>query len=60
MLLQEHLNLFLERHLPMVLGLALDVFRRVLDAGNTNAESAIPFLPLEIPMLLERVVNPFG
>ena len=58
-LFQKHLNLFLERHLPMMLGLALDVFRRVLDAGDTDAERAVTLLPLEFPMLLERVVNPF-
>ena len=50
-LLQEHLDLFLERHLPMVLGLALNVFRRVLDAGDADAESAVAFLPLEVPKL---------
>ena len=58
-LFKKHLNLLLERHLPMMLGLALNVFRRVLDAGNSDAECAVALLPLEIPMLLERVVNPF-
>jgi hypothetical protein len=58
-LFQEHLNLLLERHLPMVLGLTLNVFRRVLNAGDADAESAVAFLPLEVPMLFERVVNPF-
>jgi hypothetical protein len=59
-LLQEHLDLFPERHFAMMFGLALNVFRRVLNAGDSDAECAVTFLPLEIPMLLERVVNPFG
>ena len=58
MLLQEHLQLFLECQLPVVLRLPLDVFRCVLDARNADAESTMTLLPLEIPMLLERVVNP--
>ena len=59
-LFQEHLHFFLERDLSMMLGLTLNVFRRVLDAGDTDAESPVAFLSLEVPLLLEGVVNPFG
>ena len=60
MLFEEHCDLFLERHLPVVFFLALDVFRRILDTGDADAERTVAFLPLEVPMLPERVVNPFG
>ena len=59
MLFQEHINLFLERHLAMMFGLALNIFRGVLDARNADTESAITLLPLEAPMLIVCVVNPF-
>jgi hypothetical protein len=49
-LLQKHLHLFLEGHLPVVFRLVLDVFRRVLDARYADAERAITFLPLKIPV----------
>ena len=57
-LLQENLKLFLECHLPVMLRLPLNVFRRVLHAGDTDAEGPVAFLPLEVPMLFERVMNP--
>jgi hypothetical protein len=59
MLLEEPLQFFLERHLLVVVCLPLNVSRRVFNAGNPDAEGTIPLLPLEIPMLLERVVDPF-
>ncbi len=43
----------------MMLRLPLNVFRPVANAGNTNAERTVTILPFEVPMLLERVVNPF-
>ena len=58
-LFQKNFNFLSKRRLAMVLGLGLDVFGRVLDAGDPDAERTISLLPLEIPMLLQRVVNPF-
>ncbi len=45
-LLQENFHLFPERHLAMMFGLALNVFRRLFDAGDSDAECAITLLPL--------------
>ena len=39
MFLEERFDLFLERRRPMVLSLVINVFLRVLDAGDTDAES---------------------
>ena len=58
MFLEKRLDLFLERHLSMMLRLPLNVCCRILDAGDADAELAVAFLPFEIPMLFERVVNP--
>ncbi len=60
MFLEKRFELFPERHRTVVLRLVINVFRCVLDAGDTDAESPVARLPLEVPMLLERVVNPFG
>ncbi len=39
MFLEARFNLFLERYLPVVFLLVLDVFRRFLDTRDTDAES---------------------
>ncbi len=59
MFFEERFHLFLERHLPVVFLLALDVFRRFLDTGDADAESTVAFLPLKVRMRFKRIVNPF-
>jgi len=58
--LEERFEFFLERHVAMMLGLVLDVFRRIIIFGNANAECTLTFLPLEILLIFECIVNPFG
>jgi hypothetical protein len=53
MLLQENLKRLLERHLPVMLRLSLNVLRCVRNAGDSDAECAVAFLPLEVPMFFE-------
>ena len=40
--LKERFEFFLERQFAMMLGLALDVFRRVLNAGDANLQRCTP------------------
>lgn len=59
MLLEEDRDLLLERHLPMMLRLVLDVFHGVIDARDADAERPVALLPLERLMFWERLVNSF-
>ena len=58
-LLEKNFEFFPEGDLPMVLRLPLNVGIRFLNARNSDAERPVALLPLEVPMLLERVANPF-
>ena len=58
MLFQKLPDLLPERHLVMMLRLALNISRRVGDAGDANAKGPVTLLPFKIPMLLECVMQP--
>lgn len=59
MFLQEHLELLVKTLAPVMGGLPLNVANRVRDTGDADAECAVTFLPTKIPMVGERLVNPF-
>jgi len=59
MFLKKNLELCPKGRFPMMVSLVLNVFRRLFYPRNPNAKRAVTFLPLESPMLLECVMNPF-
>ena len=59
MLLQKREELVLVRTLTMVFGLAVNVNNRVVSL-NPDTERTVPFLPCEMAVRGERVVDPLG
>lgn len=60
MFLQEGRQFLLKRCFAMMLNLLVDVGYGVIDAGNANGKSGIPFLPFEWDEFGKCLVNPFG
>lgn len=59
-LFQENFELLSKSRSPVVFTLPLNLFDRVLHAGNANSEGAIALLPFETPTLRNGVMNPLG
>ena len=60
MLLQKREELVLIRTLTMVFGLAVNVNNRVVSLRDPDTERTVPFLPCEMAVRGERVVDPLG